>query len=210
MTQLTDEELRRVANSGSPLEKEVRRRGRKPAGASAPSVRDANSRSDQRIAKRIMAATKTITRLTKTESREAGYAFVSIDDYYEQVARKVAEDHGIGWQLSELPAQEQRFQDVYSDYHIRKVFKITIISDDGDSLHAGEISVTLPYENASTTGKALSYADKAFMRQLFKIPTGEPEAELQPPVKRNEAGQQRDAKNKDTFFEKAPVDEAKK
>jgi hypothetical protein len=186
------------------------RKRRARAGAVAPSVKAVNLGAEARIALRLMAATKAMTRLSKTESATAGYAFVSIDDYYEQVARKVAVDYGIGWHLTELSDKEQRFQDVYSDFHIRKVFRAIIFSDDGDSFNSGEISVTLPYEDASTTGKALSYADKAFMRQLFKIPTGEPEAELTPKVKKSEAGQQRDAKEKDKFFGQLTVDDKPK
>lgn len=183
------------------------KRGRKPSGPKEPSVQESKSlNAVGRLTVKIMAATKQMQKLTKgSHSERNDYAFVSIDDYYEQVALKVANDFGIGWQLSEEFDREERFQDVYSDFHIRKVFKVSLFSDEGDSFNPGFISVTLPYEDASTTGKALSYADKAFMRQLFKIPTGEKEAEQTPAVKRSEAGQQKDASAKERFFEK-PVD----
>lgn len=190
------------------VSKEPVKRGRKPNGLKEGSEASVPKRADAvgRLTVKIMAITKEIQKLNKGDESTAGYAFVSIDDYYEQVALKIARDHGLGWQLSEEFDKEQRFQDVSSDLHIRKVFKISVFDDAGDSFNPGFISVTLPYEDATTTGKALSYADKAFMRQLFKIPTGEKEAEQTPSVKRSEAGQQKGHAAKDAFFAKPAVD----
>lgn len=181
-----------------------KKRGRKPKqlGPSAASAKPLSE--SQRIIVLIAKATAQTTKLLKTESSEndGGYKFVSIDLYYEEVALKVSREFGLNWSLSEIPEYEQRFQDVYQDWHIRKVYRATIFSDVGDSFGAGTISVTMPYEGATTAGKMLSYADKAFMRQLFKIPTGEGEAEQAKTPARSEQGQQRDGAEKTRFFGK--------
>lgn len=179
-----------------------KKRAPKQSGQSAvsPSVQNQLSETG-RVLVKIAAATKTIQKLTKKEhSANNDYTFVSIDDYYEQVALRVATEFGLNWGLGELPHMEQVFEDVYQDKHIRKVYQVTAFLDDGSQANLGAISVTMPYEGATTAGKMLSYADKAFMRQLFKIPTGEKEAEKSAPVKASERPAQRNAETKETFF----------
>lgn len=155
--------------------------------------------------RKVLAAIKTVKRMEKTEqSKEGDYRFVSIDDYYERVALVIAREHGLSWMLSEEPTGEERFQDVYSDFHIRKVYRTILVTDEGDSMqYAGYITVTMPYEGATTAGKMLSYAEKAFMRRTFKIPTGEAEAEDSKPPTRSERSQQPASKDKDKFFGQA-------
>lgn len=126
---------------------------------------------------------------------------MSIDDYYEQVALLIAREFGLSWMLSEEPSMEERFQDVSQDVQIRKVYRIIWIDDDGGSIeYGGYITVSAPYEGATTAGKMLSYAEKAFMRRTFKIPTGEKEAEDSKPPARSERSQQSASKDKDKFF----------
>lgn len=156
----------------------------------------------------ILSATKKITRLTKNDSNEAdSYSFVGIDDYYEQVALKIAKEEGLIWHLAEMPELEQRFQDVYQDWHIRKVFEVTIELGDQDrsGYRFSVVSVTMPYDGATNTGKMLSYADKAFMRQLFKIPTGEPDVDGDAAVTKSEQSQQKNADKKEEFFGNTPT-----
>ena len=191
------------------LKKPRKKRAPKQSGPSVASPSAPKQVSDQgKVLAKIAAATKIIRKLTKTEqSANSEYAFVSIDDYYEQVALKVSNDFGLNWSLTEEARSEERFQDVYQDWHIRKVYQVNGFLDDGTTTGLGQISVTMPYEGATTAGKMLSYADKAFMRQLFKIPTGEKEAEKSEPVKVSERPAQRNAETKETFFKEGKKEE---
>lgn len=184
------------------------KRGRKPRGQSVvlkTGTEIIPTDPAARIAQKIVKAIKLTKKLNKTEKSEYGdYAFVSIDDYYEQVALVIARDVGLSWMLSEEPSMEERFQDVSQDIQIRKVFRTILITEDGDSMQAGGyITVSMPYEGATTAGKMLSYAEKAFMRRTFKIPTGDAEAEDSKPPARSERSQQPASKDKDKFFSTA-------
>lgn len=181
------------------------KRGRKPRGQSVALVEDSQETETRKIVRKIAKAIKLTKKLNKTEKSEYGdYAFVSIDDYYEQVALVIAREVGLSWMLSEEPSMEERFQDVSQDVQIRKVYRVLWITDDGDIIeYGGYITVSMPYEGATTAGKMLSYAEKAFMRRTFKIPTGESEAEDSKPPARSERSQQPASKDKDKFFSTA-------
>lgn len=184
------------------------KRGRKPRGQSVvlqTGTEIIPTDPAARIAQKIVKAIKLTKKLNKTEKSEYGdYAFVSIDDYYEQVALVIARDVGLSWMLSEEPSMEERFQDVSQDVQIRKVYRVIWITDDGDLIdYGGYITVSMPYEGATTAGKMLSYAEKAFMRRTFKIPTGDAEAEDSKPPARSERSQQPASKDKDKFFSTA-------
>lgn len=187
-----------------------KKRGRKPrtpkadgpSASSPPQKVIAHATPQGRLSQKIAAVTKLIKRLEANDKNESeNFAFVSIDEYYEKVALQIAQRFGLCWVFQEETAQEQRFSGDCNDLHIRKVFSVTIFDDTGDAMSlAHNISVTLPYEGATTTGKALSYADKAFMRQTFKIPTKEADADKDKAVTKSEQSQQKNADKKDGFF----------
>ena len=99
------------------------------------------------------------------------YSYVSIDSYYEDVA-SVANQKGIHWFLMEAhPAQPTPDGKVWIfSYRIKALVG-------GELIEVDHITIPHPWQGAQTSAAARSYADKTFMRTLFKIPTGEPDSD---------------------------------
>lgn len=125
-----------------------------------------------KLAKSIVALALEIEPLKK-ESRngDAGFNFVSIDEYYAKVAR-LAMQRGIYWTLSELHS-EPHGEYVNTLYNIELYDVEHNLADESFCT----LSVQHPFQGAQTSGSSLSYAEKAFMRTAFKIVTGEPDGD---------------------------------
>lgn len=128
-----------------------------------------------------------------------GYNYVSIDDYYEQVA-KIAASNGITWKAREVSSEiitlgeKADKRGVMSPVFALKTkyeFDVLVRAErettkEGElvraaytSAHEGFFSCTIlhPLQGAQTAGSSLSYADKLFMRTVFKVVTGEGDAD---------------------------------
>lgn len=131
----------------------------------------------------IQSTIRDVGHLAKTdENKYAKYNYVSIDDYYDKVAR-TALDHGLSWIISEekIDAREGYviFTYTFDIYHRAQV------ADDGADSHvldAVTFSVVHPIQGPQTAGSAASYAEKLFMRTVFKVRTGEPDADAVNPA----------------------------
>lgn len=108
--------------------------------------------------------------LKKDERNDHGkFNFVSIDEYYESVA-SVALKHGVFW-LSTVTKVEPDGDILWFHY------EYTIFDGGNGKLGPVVVVVPHPWQKAQTAGSAQSYADKVFMRQVFKVVTGEPDAD---------------------------------
>lgn len=124
----------------------------------------------------ITSVTKALGRVGKGAFNQHGnYRFVSIDKYYETAGVEAA-NAGLTWVL-----KEDSF-DVVATAGPKPLIKATYIVDLFHSSGAylpgfSKLSIIHPIQGAQTVGSAMSYADKVFMRQLFKVATGEEDAD---------------------------------
>lgn len=107
-----------------------------------------------------------------SENNYQSYKYVSVDAYYEFI-RPLLNDAG----LMIIPNEEDAGLSP-DGKTLKVVLAFTMLHKDGDVWEFPiRRTVYLPYTGAQSCGSALSYADKFIMRTLFKIPTGEYEAE---------------------------------
>lgn len=130
------------------------------------------------IAQKIAAVSAAIEPMKKLAENEAGWNFVSIDQYYDRVAT-IAREHKLWWKFSELWSSEKKLsRDGEEEDVLTTFYRVTLIDlDYGFEELYGDISIQHPYQGAQTAGSAASYCDKAVMRLLFKVVTGEPDAD---------------------------------
>lgn len=140
----------------------------------------------------ILAVQQEVGILVKSDRNKfANYDFVPIDSYYEAVA-PLAAKHGLSWKVNLVNAKKGA-DDVYFDVVIDLIFRDERGSEWEYKGYA-QMAIFHQYIGPQTTGSASSYANKAFMRDTFKVPsTGEtdPDALKQPPrkvVKHREVG----------------------
>ncbi len=116
----------------------------------------------------------------------AKYNYVSIDDYYDRVAQ-VAMKNGLSWVISE---EECVITPDGGTACFRYTFDLFHRGEGGTtySLGLSQFSVPHPMQGAQTSGSAASYAEKLFMRTLFKVRTGEADADATPALQAPKAG----------------------
>lgn len=116
------------------------------------------------------------------KNQHQGYKYTSIDTYYHEIP-KVAAANGLWWNITEVeqPVQievsvQKRGGEVAQSHAFLYRFRCSlyygerpVVSNDYTILH--------PAQGPQTTGSAMSYAEKLFMRTTFKVPTGEFDAD---------------------------------
>ncbi len=130
----------------------------------------------QAIQQKILAVSRQAPSLRKTErNSDAGFSFVSIDDFYEQVA-SLATDIGLGWTIVEEGID---IVNVDGQSAIFQKFRVDVYETQTGSFAEGYFRLTIPapFSGAQTAGISVSYLDKCFMRSAFKIVTGEKDAD---------------------------------
>jgi len=122
------------------------------------------------ITKAIVAVTGEVNSLAKgVKNQHGGYNYVPIDNYYAEVG-KVAAKHGLTWVLKVKSGA------------INFTYNVDIFHSSGDEkLNFTSLNILHPIQGAQSAGSAMSYADKIFMRQLFKVETGEQDADATNP-----------------------------
>ena len=132
------------------------------------------------IAAAMIKIAQAVPQLGKADRNNfAKYNYVSIDKYYEVIAR-LAAANGISWQASEIRNIVE--PDLGKDGAIRVTYAFTVYHESGDVLDEFAIfTIVHPIQGAQTAGSALSYAEKLFMRSAFKVVTGEDDADATNP-----------------------------
>lgn len=136
------------------------------------------------LAKKIAEVSGLIPSLKKgTRNNEAGFSYVSIDDYYDQVA-SILRDNGLIWTITENGCEFVKLDEWYAKFtYLFNLFDIDDTSGvdiDGCTVLSrwpSEISLIHPLQDAQTTGSAMSYAEKIYLRTMFKVVTGEADAD---------------------------------
>lgn len=137
------------------------------------------------VPKQIIEAVKTIrAKITplkhNEENKHGGYGYVSIDKYYETVA-KIATEAGLVWSAKEesfdlIPNQGKEKNRTY----VKATISYSVHSGEHTAENYMRISILTPIDGPQTTGQIFSYADKIFMRVSFCVVTGEQDADAAP------------------------------
>mgnify|MGYP001175596862 CR=1 FL=1 len=153
------------------------------------------------LQKKIIAIAKALPSLKKEDSNNT-YNYVSIDAYYEGVAKKCIEA-GLNWFPSELGIGFQEGPDGL--IQVQQYGFTLYDSETGDiAENAIKLTISHPFQEAQTTGSSLSYAEKLLMRVLFKVVTGEKDADANAPKKRGRPAETVEVEN--PFKEEATND----
>lgn len=117
-----------------------------------------------------------------SKNNHQNYGYVSIDKYY-QCMRPLLNDEGLIILPQEVTSKMSQDGSTYM-----VTFEFFIVHESGKMWHFPiRRSVTLKYTGAQTSGMALSYAEKFFMRTVFKMATGEADLEQSEPMVSNDA-----------------------
>lgn len=128
------------------------------------------------IAKRITGVTRKIKRLIDDAvNKHAGYGYASIDKFYEDVGPIMA-DEGLFLILDEQSAQTQLRG---STNWLELEFNVYVCSETGHSYGPVKRTQQVRADSSTAYGSCASYLEKYFLRQLFKIPTGEKGEDLE-------------------------------
>lgn len=129
--------------------------------------------------KALIGAAKAMPNLRKGEQNaHGGYAYVSIDDYYEKAA-KVVTDAGLTWKIREINCETFEVQGRSRlETAVRTTYEVDLMHEAGDLVEGFfRATITHPLQGAQTAGSSLSYLDKLFLRTTFHIVTGEKDAD---------------------------------
>lgn len=110
-------------------------------------------------------------------NKHGGYNYVSIDDYYKEVAT-IAAANGIHWHPREIQAPELHNISMKTVQTVA-AFRYSFTISHGEESVQNYFTCTIyhPFQGAQTSGSAMSYAEKLFMRTVFKVQTGEGDAD---------------------------------
>ncbi|CAB4122886.1 Essential recombination function protein [uncultured Caudovirales phage] len=134
-------------------------------------------RASPTLGDRIAATTMAIGTLAKdARNQHGGYNYVSVDDYYEGVA-KVAASNGLSWIVREIESGDPTPTGAKGSLVVKFTYAVDLYFDDGAVSDIWRTSIFHPFAGAQTSGSAMSYADKMFMRSTFKVQTGEGDAD---------------------------------
>jgi hypothetical protein len=111
----------------------------------------------------------------------AKYNFVGIDQFYELVAT-TARKHGINWNFDEdsRPESANGGESVLVTYRVHMWWTDETVIENYPAFRT--ITVLHPLNGPQTFMSMESYAQKIFMRGLFKVSTGEPDADSVDPT----------------------------
>jgi len=124
------------------------------------------------IAKAIVLVKKDVKTIVKdAENKHGNYKYASVDAVYEGVREGMA-THGLG-----LLLLETGFTSV-GEKSIRFEFQIVIFTAESTWTHTTfKRSIVLPWNGPQTAQAAQSYVEKAVLKSLFKLDTGDAEPE---------------------------------
>lgn len=135
--------------------------------------------SNQEIIEAIHALRTKVKRMGHdADNAHASYGYVSIDKYYETVAKMITNE-GLVWRV-----RETNYEIVTGSTgkaNAKVTYKYDLYKGSSSMEDYTQVTILLPITGAQTTGSAVSYAEKVFMRTLGCVPTGEEDADAQAP-----------------------------
>lgn len=130
------------------------------------------------IAKAIVEVKKRIRQLGSDERNEhARYNYVSVDKFYAAVGPLMAEA-GLALLINEASSEVRLSDGERKTPWLFCSYELTFLHESGamSSLPMSR-SLAMPINGPQTYGAAQSYIEKQFLRQVFKVPTGEKDAD---------------------------------
>ena len=118
------------------------------------------------VAAGVVAVTRKIGKLYRGERNNfAEYNYVSIDNFYEALGPLMAEA-GIFVIVDETSSTVEKGM-------LTCVYALYLVSEKGDMYGPISSQVTVKAQGPQSYASAKSYVEKYFLRQIFKVPTGE-------------------------------------
>ena len=125
----------------------------------------------------LVNAAKAMPSLVKDDKNvHGGYNYAGIDLFYSDVA-SVALGFGLTWKVREVSFDVMPDFGKYGTIVTGYAFDLMHEETGTIWLDFFACSIAHPPQGAQTAGSALSYADKLFMRTVFKVVTGEKDAD---------------------------------
>lgn len=130
------------------------------------------------IAAAIVAVKKQIRRLGVDERNEhARYNYVSVDKFYEIIGPLMA-DAGLALLINEAESEVRVSEGEKKTPWLFASYELTFLHESGVmSTLPMSRTLAMPINGPQTYGAAQSYVEKQFLRQVFKVPTGEKDAD---------------------------------
>lgn len=122
-----------------------------------------------------------VKQLGKSERNNfANYDFVSVDKFYTAIGSLMAQ-HGVHCipdclESEVLPGhvkRDQQGREKQGAPLLRERWAFTLIHESGECAGPYHRTVTVPAEGAQAHGSSESYAQKQFLRGVFRVPTGD-------------------------------------
>jgi ERF superfamily protein len=128
------------------------------------------------IAAAIIAVKKQVKQLGfDQENKHGGYKSVSVDKMYETVGQMMA-GAGLAVIIDEI-STDVRSNDKTGNAWLFAQYALSFMHESGVMSAALRRSIALPISGPQAFGSAQSYVEKQFMRQVFKVPTGDKDAD---------------------------------
>jgi hypothetical protein len=138
-------------------------------------MNDTTSTYPPEIAKAIIAVKKQVKQLgTDDRNPHGGYSYVSVDKFYDSIGKPMAEA-GLALLIDETGSDVKEGSSgkpwLFAQYSLSFLHESGVVSD------PLRRSLALPISGPQAYGAAQSYVEKQFLRQVFKIPIGEKDAD---------------------------------
>lgn len=118
------------------------------------------------VAAGVVAVSRNVNKLHRdARNNFADYNYVSIDSFYEALGPLMAEA-GVFTIVDEVKA-------IVDKGVLACEYEIFLVSEVGDMYGPIKTNVTVKAQGPQAYASAKSYAEKYFLRQIFKVPTGE-------------------------------------
>lgn len=146
----------------------------------------ATRRCPKEIASAIIAVKKQVKQLGSDEKNDhGGYRYVSVDKFYERIGPMMAEA-GLALLIDETETEVRVTETTDRSGTIRRTpwlfaqYSLAFMHEGGETSAPMRRSLAMPITGPQSYGAAQSYVEKQFLRQVFKIPTGEKDADETP------------------------------
>lgn len=128
-----------------------------------------------KVSAAIIAVCKEVKQLGADDKNEHGkYNFVSVDKFYERIGKLMAAA-GLALLVDETASEVKEGKS--GNPWLFMSYNLTFMHEGGDVSSPMRRSCAMPINGPQAFGAAQSYIEKQFLRQVFKVPTGERDAD---------------------------------
>lgn len=143
------------------------------------------------IAAAIIAVKKNVKQLGSDErNAHGGYSYVSVDKFYERIGKLMA-DAGLALLIDETESEVKEGKSGNPWLFVQ--FSLSFMHETGIMSRPVRRSCALPISGPQAFGAAQSYIEKQFLRQVFKVPTGDRDADDTAPQENSAPGRAQSA-----------------